>query len=126
MNLEVQRKRLQAILDERPQAEAHFEETSIPDALDRARDLAERDNALLVLDKQHMKKVLARVALSKISDRTYAVCSGCDGEIGEKRLESIPEAILCIRCQEWQEQPELRGFSNFDLSASENLVPHYA
>lgn len=38
-------------------------------------------------------------ALQKIEDGSYGICEDCGDQIPEKRLESIPAALLCICCQ---------------------------
>lgn len=39
-------------------------------------------------------------ALIRIQEDEYGKCENCGGEIGEKRLEAIPYADLCIKCAE--------------------------
>jgi len=43
-------------------------------------------------------------ALGKIEDGTYGKCQVCGGQIGEKRLEAVPYARLCINCKSEQEK----------------------
>lgn len=38
-------------------------------------------------------------ALEKIAQGTYGQCEKCGQATGEKRLEAMPEAKLCIKCQ---------------------------
>lgn len=42
-------------------------------------------------------------ALKKIEDGTFGLCEECEEEIAEKRLQAIPETLLCISCAEIQE-----------------------
>ncbi len=37
-------------------------------------------------------------ALKRIEDKEYGDCLECGEEITEKRLKTIPEATLCIKC----------------------------
>ena len=39
-----------------------------------------------------------QVALDKIADGTYGECEKCGADIGEGRLQAIPEAALCVNC----------------------------
>jgi len=39
-------------------------------------------------------------ALVRIEDQTYGVCPECETAISIKRLEAVPWANYCIRCQE--------------------------
>jgi RNA polymerase-binding transcription factor DksA len=47
---------------------------------------------------QEMQQI--RAALVRLDKRTYGVCTRCGQEVGERRLEVIPHAALCIRCAE--------------------------
>jgi len=37
-------------------------------------------------------------ALAKLDEGTYGTCDGCGAEIPPERLETIPWAVLCVRC----------------------------
>ncbi len=52
-----------------------------------------------------MKIQLERIkrALHRIESGTYGVCLECDATIAPKRLQAVPEAELCVDCQEAQE-----------------------
>ena len=39
-----------------------------------------------------------QAALERISEGTYGVCAACGEEIGESRLEVVPEATRCVKC----------------------------
>ena len=39
-----------------------------------------------------------QVALDKIAEGSYGECEKCGKEIGEARLQVIPEAALCVTC----------------------------
>lgn len=43
-------------------------------------------------------------ALERIADKTYGVCVHCDEPIQPKRLEAVPWALYCLRCQGLQEK----------------------
>ena len=38
-------------------------------------------------------------ALSRIADGTYGFCTDCNRQISLERLEIMPEATLCIKCE---------------------------
>jgi len=46
---------------------------------------------------------LIEEAIERISEGSYGECVNCGSEIQVKRLEAIPWARYCIRCQELQE-----------------------
>jgi RNA polymerase-binding protein DksA len=41
-----------------------------------------------------------RAALVRLEKGTYGVCTRCGEPVGERRLEAIPHAALCISCAE--------------------------
>jgi DnaK suppressor protein len=47
---------------------------------------------------------LIEEALDRLSEGTFGECINCGEEINLKRLDAIPWAPHCIRCQELQEQ----------------------
>ena len=73
---------------------------AVPDGLEEAWLAAEREFAIRNLE--HISGLLEDVqaALRRIEDGTYGICLHCEGDIGRKRLEAVPWAAFCIRCQE--------------------------
>ena len=45
-----------------------------------------------------------QTALTKLQEGTYGTCEDCGDNIGDRRLEVRPFAILCVRCKERQER----------------------
>ena len=43
-------------------------------------------------------------ALERIDASDFGVCTSCGGAIGLKRLEALPWATNCVKCQEQSEQ----------------------
>ena len=37
-------------------------------------------------------------ALERIADGTYGICENCGDQIGQARLEIVPEATRCVAC----------------------------
>ena len=72
-------------------------------------ELASRDLSMNVSLHLHERDRAALMqidrALGKIENGTYGHCESCDAQIGAKRLEARPFAVLCIDCMEEQEQP---------------------
>jgi DnaK suppressor protein len=58
------------------------------------------DRLVEVAAHDHLGAVLADVhrALAKIDDLSYGKCDGCGTEIPPERLETLPWAVLCVRC----------------------------
>lgn len=49
--------------------------------------------------REHLLARLER-ALKLIADGEYGTCPKCEEDIGEKRLDALPDAIFCISCAE--------------------------
>ena len=47
---------------------------------------------------------LIRDALDRIKDKSYGECANCGDELLAKRLEAVPWAPLCVKCQGLQER----------------------
>jgi DnaK suppressor protein len=53
---------------------------------------------LVELERQHLREIDA--VLSRIERDEYGFCLECGDEIGSVRLEAMPAARLCLKCQE--------------------------
>jgi DnaK suppressor protein len=53
---------------------------------------------LLNRDTQMSRRV--KSALQRMEDGTYGTCLACDNPISVNRLQAVPWAELCLRCQE--------------------------
>jgi RNA polymerase-binding protein DksA len=51
--------------------------------------------------EENSEHVLGEIeaALTRIQAGTYGICTNCDKQIPEERLEALPWATLCIDCQ---------------------------
>ena len=78
----------------------------LPDEMDLASSeaLQSFEFRLRGREKAHLAKL--ELAIRKIADGTFGICSDCDEPINTKRLEARPETQLCIRCKEDQERDE--------------------
>jgi RNA polymerase-binding transcription factor DksA len=54
---------------------------------------------------RQMLKTLAQ-ALERIRQGRFGECAECGGDIEPKRLEAIPWARYCVKCQEAREQQD--------------------
>ncbi|TDG12508.1 TraR/DksA family transcriptional regulator [Seongchinamella unica] len=68
---------------------------------DSAEQAQERENDEVVdaignETRQSLRAI--QVALDKIAEGTYGECEKCGENIGEGRLQAIPEAALCVNC----------------------------
>ncbi len=98
--LEGERARLEAII---AQAEAegggenlgygnHMADDA-SEAFEQAKELALHENARRLLEQ-------VEAALQRFEEGTYGLCENCGAEIDPARLNALPYATLCIRCQQ--------------------------
>jgi DnaK suppressor protein len=67
-------------------------------------DLASKSHDKEVLYNLHegnfARLQLIQTAIEAIDGGQYGLCVRCEGDIAEKRLEAVPWAAMCFRCQE--------------------------
>lgn len=75
------------------------EAANYPDISDRATQEEEFNLELRTRDRE--RKLIKKIeeALQDIEDGRYGFCEACGIEIGIRRLEARPTAILCIDCK---------------------------
>ena len=108
-NLEQYRRTLEARIAELDRSAVSAERdartlgTKSADALDQAVLEYEKQAALhkASADRQLRKNLIQ--ALERIRQGTYGECQSCGGEIESKRLQALPFARYCIKCQEEME-----------------------
>jgi DnaK suppressor protein len=64
----------------------------------------EVDFALMQMKSETLNKI--DEAIQRLEAGAYGVCSECGVEIAEARLKALPFAILCLGCQEMEENRE--------------------
>ena len=77
-----------------------------PDAIDEVQLAGERELAIRNLDRESSLLRNVRAALARVADGTYGTCLHCEEEIKPKRLDAVPWAKYCIRCQEAADRHE--------------------
>ena len=70
------------------------------DEMDQTGQFAERDVAILSLNRRSEQVSNIQAALRRIEDGTFGTCTNCEETIGRNRLVAIPWTRFCIRCQE--------------------------
>ena len=89
-----------------------------PDALDEVQLAGERELAIRNLDRDSNMLRQIRRALARINDGSYGVCLHCDEDISPKRMNAVPWAAFCIKCQEQVDRHEIEVEDSADLFAS--------
>jgi|SRR5919204_2773684 DnaK suppressor protein len=110
-------RRLKAELDgvvERLHSQALVPAASVPggDFLDIAQDVEDQELARLSASRLTERARRLRMALTRVSEGEYGVCSECGNPIPAKRLAAVPDATTCVACQDRLERtmtPELVG-----------------
>jgi DnaK suppressor protein len=78
-----------------------------PDALDEVQLAGERELAIRNLDRDSNMLRQIRRALARIADGSYGVCLHCEEDISPKRVNAVPWAAYCIKCQEQVDRHEI-------------------
>jgi DnaK suppressor protein len=81
----------------------------IQDIADQASSAYTKEFLLSIGDAE--RRMLKQIddALDRIRQDTYGLCEVCGEIIGERRLEALPFAKLCIGCQEEEEERAKAG-----------------
>ncbi|HLN03686.1 MAG TPA: TraR/DksA C4-type zinc finger protein [Bryobacteraceae bacterium] len=88
-------------------------EGSQPELVDWIQVMSDRDETAGVLNRLSSTLTDVKRSLRAIDDDCYGNCIGCDRPIAVKRLQSIPWAANCVRCQEQLEAGEEYAASDF-------------
>jgi DnaK suppressor protein len=86
----------------------HREELEIEpmaDPLDVVRWSMEREIAGRTLDQKAHRVREIRAALDRLGEGAFGTCERCEKPIGQKRLDAVPWATLCVSCQSEAESP---------------------
>jgi DnaK suppressor protein len=69
------------------------------DFLDVAQDMEHQELARLAATRLVERARRLRVALTRVSDGQYGICSECGAAIPSRRLLAVPDATTCVTCQ---------------------------
>ncbi len=91
-----------------------------PDEFDARLQLVDREFQSGLLHQTALDLREVRAALVRIENESYGVCGECDEDISPARLQVIPWANYCVKCQERIEVEKQQ--ENLD-ERSQELVP---
>lgn len=80
----------------------------IQDLADKAASAYSKELSFSLSDVERNMLMLIDEAFNRMNAGTYAICTNCGVEIGEKRLQAVPWTPFCIDCQELQEKGMLQ------------------
>ncbi|HEX9900307.1 MAG TPA: TraR/DksA C4-type zinc finger protein [Candidatus Methylomirabilis sp.] len=93
----------------REQGQLTGNNTPTSDTLDTVQEAMAKEEALAAREVLIRRlRVLAR-AEERIREGTYGLCEACGEAIAPARLQTLPEAVLCLRCAEREEQRAVRS-----------------
>lgn len=71
-----------------------------PEACERIVLAAQRELAVVTLDRHSRLLRDVKAAIARIQDGSYGVCESCEETITPRRLDAIPWARYCVHCQD--------------------------
>ena len=71
-----------------------------PEACERIVLAAQRELAVATLDRNSRLVRELKAAFARIEDGGYGMCESCEEAITPKRLDAVPWARYCVRCQD--------------------------
>jgi len=81
--------------------DTRFPDFGTPQSTDEsALEVTAYENTLPIEYALELRLIDINKALKKIKDGTYGICENCDEPIDPKRLEIMPEARICLKCQQ--------------------------
>lgn len=86
------------------------------DETDQTQFAQERELVIRELDLKAIRLRAITAALDRIGDGSFGLCVSCETAIGKKRLDAVPWAPCCMRCQEAAEREERSGIDGLSES----------
>ncbi len=81
-----------------------IDDSETPDPVDLAVKNYSKNVMMAVSENDSRQLVLINEALVRLDDDEYGLCQNCEQEINFIRLNAVPWARYCLKCQELQEQ----------------------
>lgn len=76
----------------------HADEPVEKDFEEQASQRENDDVVTELLNESRIELQKINIALARMASGEYGVCRSCGADIGEGRLNAVPEATLCIKC----------------------------
>jgi len=88
------------------------------DQMDEIQYASERDLAIRNVDRESSLLRDVKAALRRLHLGTFGNCLDCQSEISPKRLNALPWAARCIRCQETADNEQTTDISGLLVNAA--------
>ena len=91
-----------------------------PEACERIVLAAQRELAVVTLDRHSRLLREVKAAIARIEDGSYGVCERCQEAITPRRLDAIPWARYCVQCQDSLDKgpnPALQSMDRMPIAA---------
>lgn len=88
------------------------------DPMDQILSIIDREYRLAFLQRSAERYRAIQSALRRIEEGEYGICMECDEPISPKRLEAIPWAVYCVKCQEQLERLRAEMGETWNLDAA--------
>jgi len=85
---------------------------------ENASDTFEQDFAFMSIESEENLLRKVNRALQRLRENKYGKCEECGQDITPERVEALPWATMCVKCQAREERGELRrgrGAEEFDI-----------
>jgi DnaK suppressor protein len=87
------------------------------DPLDQVQSSTQRDLAVETLNQHAHSIQEIRAALDRVGTGSYGWCERCEEQIPPKRLDALPWARMCVKCQSAIEAEGRQHENVFDTAA---------
>lgn len=81
-----------------------IDESEMPDPVDLAVNNYSKNVMLSVSENESRQLTLVTEAIERLEDGEYGLCPNCEEEVNPKRLNAVPWAKYCLKCQELDER----------------------
>jgi DnaK suppressor protein len=87
---------------------------------ENASDAFDQDFAFMSMESE--EEILRKVdhALARIREKKYGQCEECEKTISAERLEALPWATMCVKCQELEERGLRRRKQDADFDIADD------
>jgi len=92
---------------------AHKEIQALPDSepgdvIDKSCGNASKEAVFTTYSRHRIQLRKVEAALLRLSTGDFGTCAGCGGVIGFKRLQALPWANTCIKCQQQSDETRIQ------------------